>query len=108
MADIFLKNDVTKMFKDKSILFLGDSIMRNIYQDFLTLCHTGKLTPHEILQKKGEKLPRYAGDELTPGTGQLVNGRDYREERELPLRDSRPPIHARYYFLGMNFININR
>ena len=34
MADIFLKDDAIKLFKDKSILFIGDIIMRNIYHDF--------------------------------------------------------------------------
>jgi len=98
MADIFLKDDAIKLFKHKSILFLGDSIMRNIYQDFLTLFNTGKLTSHTILQKKGTQLPGYAGDELSPGSGKLIPGRDFREERELP-EDSRHSIHARYYFL---------
>ena len=102
MADIFLKDDAIKLFQHKSILFLGDSIMRNIYQDFLTLLDTGKLTSHGILQKKGTQLPHYAGDELAPRSGKLVVGRDFREERELP-ESSRHSIHAQYYFLGMGF-----
>ena len=37
MADIFISMDVKKIFKDKKVLFLGDSIMRNLYQDFVYL-----------------------------------------------------------------------
>jgi hypothetical protein len=43
MADIFLKEDVRKHFKGKRVIFLGDSIMRNIYQDFLYLIDKGEL-----------------------------------------------------------------
>ena len=106
MADIFLKDDAIKLFKDKSILFIGDSIMRNIYQDFLTLINSGKLTSHGILQKKSTQLPSYAGDELDPRSGPLVPGRDFREMRELSA-DSCHSIHARYYFLGMNLNNMS-
>ena len=48
-------------------MFLGDSIMRNIYQDFVTLLFTGKMSSHEhVLKKKGEMIPRYYGDRLVP------------------------------------------
>jgi len=82
MADIFLKEDVRKHFKGKKVIFLGDSIMRNIYQDFLYLIEKGDLTPHELLRKKGRQIPSFEGDYLLEGTGELTTGRTYREIRE--------------------------
>ena len=82
MADIFLKEDVRKHFKGKKVIFLGDSIMRNIYQDFLYLMEKGDLTPHGLLRKKGEQIPSFEGDRLVEGTGELTTGRTYREIRE--------------------------
>ena len=76
MADIFLDNDAMTLFNDKSVLFIGDSIMRNINQDFLTLIITGKLTSHGNLQKKSTQMPIYARDELEIMIGPLVPGRD--------------------------------
>lgn len=79
--DIFLKNDVRRVFKGKSVLFMGDSILRNIYQDFLWLMEKGTLTPAEMLKKKGEDMKSFCGDRLIPGTGEKTAGRDYWEER---------------------------
>ena len=54
MADIFLREDALKTLKGKQIIFIGDSIQRNIYQDLVTLLckvgvkrvnNTGQLTP---------------------------------------------------------------
>ena len=41
MADLFERTDAVRVLKDKSVLFLGDSIMRNIYKDFITLVDPG-------------------------------------------------------------------
>ena len=41
MADIFERQDAVYVLKGKSVLFLGDSIMRNIYKDFITLLDVG-------------------------------------------------------------------
>jgi hypothetical protein len=82
MADIFLKEDVRKHFRGKKVIFLGDSIMRNIYQDFLFLLEKGDLTPHSLLRKKGTQIPSFEGDYLVKGTGELTPGRTYREIRE--------------------------
>ena len=42
MADIFLREDALKTLKGKQIIFIGDSIQRNIYQDLVTLlCKVG-------------------------------------------------------------------
>ena len=76
MADIFLKDDDIKFFKENSILFIVDSIMRNIQEDFSTLIITGKLTSHGNLQKKSTQMPIYARDELEIMIGPLVPGRD--------------------------------
>ena len=82
MADIFLKEDVRKHFRGKKVMFLGDSIMRNIYQDFLYLLEKGDMTPHSLLRKKGEQIPSFEGDQLVDGTGVLTTGRNYKEIRE--------------------------
>ena len=98
MADIFLQDDALKCLRGKSVVFLGDSIMRNIYQDFVTLLFTGKMSSHEhVLKKKGEMIPRYYGDRLVPGTGRLTKGRNFREERETRL--DKDDLVLRYYFL---------
>ena len=101
MADVFLKEDVRKHFRGKKVIFLGDSIMRNIYQDFVYLLEKGDLTPHGLLRKKGEQIQSFEGDELLPGTGVRTTGRNYKEIRE--YRGSRGPMQdfmfATYYFL---------
>ena len=93
----FLKADAIKTLEGKSVLFLGDSILRNIYQDFVTLLHTGSLTNHDILSKKGEQITSYLGDTLMNNTGKLVAGRDYREERRMLMEKNK--IRVRYWFL---------
>ena len=55
MADIFLKDDALKILKGKQIIFIGDSIQRNIYQDLVTLLCKGGVTSHDVLKKKGIK-----------------------------------------------------
>jgi len=105
MADIFLKEDVRKHFKGKKVIFLGDSIMRNIYQDFLYLLEKGDLTPHDLLRKKGVQIPSFEGDYLLEGTGELTTGRNYREIREYRgsgghMQDS---MFATYCFLTRCF-----
>ena len=82
MADIFLKEDVRRHFRGKKVMFLGDSIMRNIYQDFVYLLEKGDLTPHSMLRKKGVQIERFEGDRLVEGTGELTSGRSYKEIRE--------------------------
>jgi len=105
MADIFLKEDVRKHFRGKRVMFLGDSIMRNIYQDFVYLLERGDLTPHGLLRKKGEQIPSFEGDMLMDGTGELTPGRNYREIREYrgsggSMQDF---MFATYYFLTRCF-----
>ena len=71
MADIFLKKNLQEIFRGKSILFLGDSIMRNIYKDFVWLTgetnYHGEYIPSRFLKNKGEQ--RFQGDTLTYRSG---------------------------------------
>jgi len=87
MADVFISQDVRKIMRGKKVLFLGDSILRNIYQDLLWIMEKGTLTPAELLKKKGTMIERFCGDKLVPGTGNLITGRDYWEVREYPEND---------------------
>jgi len=101
MADIFLKEDVRKHFRGKKVMFLGDSIMRNIYQDFVYLLEKGDMTPHGMLRMKGEQISSFEGDYLLDGTGVLTTGRNYKEIRE--YRGSKGSMEdfmlANYFFL---------
>ena len=74
MADIFLRDDALRVLKGKQVIFIGDSIQRNIYQDLVTLLCKGSITSHDILKKKGEMIPEYLGDKLVNNTGQLTSG----------------------------------
>ena len=75
MADVFLKSDVRSIFKDRKVLFMGDSVLRNLYQDFVYLVEKGTLTPNKLLKKKGVQIE----DGDFPGGGEMVPGRDYQE-----------------------------
>ena len=96
MVDIFCTNDARSVLGGKSVVFLGDSLNRHLYQDMVTLLCSGKLTSHEILNKKGKRLPTYLSDKLVRH-GDLVTGRDYKEEREMVLADC--DVTLRFYFL---------
>ena len=85
MADIFTKFDARKVLKEKKILFLGDSIMRNIYKDIIWLLSEGNFTPQDLLKRKGENS--FAGDRLTLKSSNSCSFRRYREEREYIDRD---------------------
>ena len=85
MADIFSKFDARKVLKKKKILFLGDSIMRNIYKDLIWLLSEGNFTPPYLLRKKGENS--FGGDRLTFKSSDDCSFRRFREEREYIDRD---------------------
>jgi len=105
MAEIFLKADARKSLKGKKLLFLGDSIMRNLYQDCVYLLENGGLTPYGELRRKGEQIPSFApGDHLVEGTGVLCSGRSYREVREYRSSTrTAENISATYCFLTKCF-----
>ena len=76
----FKTKDVRDLFRDKKVLFLGDSIMREIYKDFVWLhkgCRGGGLISHDLLifekesNEKGEPTMQSTlcgGECLIPGT----------------------------------------
>ena len=49
MCDIFTRASATDLLRGKSILFLGDSIMRNIYKDLIWM-----ISP----ETRGDLIPR--------------------------------------------------
>lgn len=80
--DLFIKQDVAKLLEGKSILFLGDSIMRNIYKDLVWLTSPkddNKLIPQKYMMAKGEW--EFCSDTLLNGS-ELTAGRNYKEERD--------------------------
>lgn len=80
MCDIFLQEDLKKHFRGKSVLFLGDSIMRNIYKDFVWLTDdSNNFVKVRHMKAKGEE--RYLNDNKVHGSA-LTAGRDYAEERD--------------------------
>ena len=79
MGDIFLSPDLRRVLKGKSLLFIGDSILRNIYKDFIWLSEENSFTPDSHMRRKGEAS--YRKDKLVDGTA-LTTGRDYRECRD--------------------------
>ncbi len=48
MCDIFKKQDLLRVFGNKSVLFLGDSIMRSLYKDFVWLSRNDELIPPKL------------------------------------------------------------
>ena len=83
MADIFSKFDARKVLQKKKILFLGDSIMRNVYKDLIWLLSEGNFTPQDLLKRKGENS--FGGDRLAFKS--LDSFRRYRQEREYIDKD---------------------
>ena len=77
---MFNKKDVRKLFQDKKVIFLGDSIMRDIYKDFIWLYDRGTLISHEKIVDTNDKEAntvqrRLTGTErLVPDTGLLTRG----------------------------------
>ena len=73
----FSKNDMRKLFRDKKVIFLGDSIIRDIYKDSVWLYQKGRLVPHAKLVDGDEKAGTVQrslthGETLRDGTGQLT------------------------------------
>ena len=89
-------DDARSALRGKSVVFLGDSLNRHLYQDTVTLLCSGELTSHEKLNKRGKDIPTYLNDKLVRH-GDLIRGRGYKEEREMILPDC--DITLRFYFL---------
>ena len=86
MVDIFRMDYARTAFRGKSVVFLGDSLNRHLYQDMVTLLCSDELTSHEKLNKRGKDIPTYLNDKLVRH-GDLIRGRGYKEEREMILPD---------------------
>ena len=80
----FKIKEVRDLFGDKKVVFLGDSIMREIYKDFVWLHSDGKLIPHDLMidikdkerNEAGEPIIQSTlceGERLIPGTGVLTD-----------------------------------
>ena len=79
MGDLFLCEDMRLLLRNKSICFIGDSVQRTIYKDFITLLQENRFASVMGLKAKGEQS--YMGDTLVEGglkSGPLHNGVDYR------------------------------
>jgi len=79
--DLFTREDAKIILANKNVLLIGDSILRSIYQDTLSLLEVKDVATEEDLAQKGEELETYMGDVLDPSTGTLTTGRDYTEIR---------------------------
>ena len=54
MSDVFKSEEVVKLLKGKTVLFLGASVTRGLYKDLIWLLNTNALLPKKILGQKGE------------------------------------------------------
>ncbi|KAF8774723.1 PC-esterase domain-containing protein 1B-like [Argiope bruennichi] len=86
MFDIFLTEDIRKLMRNKSIVFLGDSNVRALYKDFLCLLRNSQFISDHILRTKMENT--VFGDKLVYH-GEKTNARCYREEREASIESTR-------------------
>ena len=91
MCDIFKQKDIIAKLKGKSFLFLGDSIMRNLYKDlvWLTTSPYENFIPTRWMARKGEKhMGNIREEVLTHGGPDMYEpGRLYQEERDFYLKD---------------------
>ena len=74
--EMFTKYDVRDLFKNRFVLFLGDSIIRDVYKDFVWLREKGNLIPHEKLREFDRENKTAQGslvtsERLMEGTGLL-------------------------------------
>ena len=94
MCDIFTQKDLLERLAGKSYLFIGDSIMRNLYKDlvWLTTSEREEFIPTRHMQKKGESNLGNLRDERLITGGDGTAGRDYEE-----VRDFYSPKHDLQY-----------
>ena len=99
MCDIFTQKDVHNVLQGKRFLFIGDSIMRNMYKDlvWLTTHPREEFLKTRFMQKKGE--PHLGGlkSEKLIHNSRLTAGRDYEEVRE--YYDQTWGIQYSFYFI---------
>ena len=66
MTDIFNSEQAIQLLKGKTVLFLGASVTRGLYKDFIWLLNTNTLLPRQILGQIGEaSFPDFS--RLAPG-----------------------------------------
>jgi len=119
MCDIFDGRDVRRLFEGmfipelgrfvtpgKSVLMMGDSLMRCMYKDLLYLANpanNSQLTPVEHYRDNRE--PEYQHDRLLNRTYGLQHGRAFREERDFwsGYQDARTDMQVSYVFITSCF-----
>ena len=82
MCDVFTTDQAIAKLEGKTVLFLGDSIMRNIYKDLICLTTSrgdGEFLQQIHMQRKGEET--FFGDKLIEHDSSVGRGRSYIEER---------------------------
>uniref|UniRef100_A0A224X944 Uncharacterized protein n=1 Tax=Panstrongylus lignarius TaxID=156445 RepID=A0A224X944_9HEMI len=62
MADVFTNLDMIRLLQNKSVLFVGDSNIRNLYKDFVCLYQTNELMDIDLIGRNLEES--YLGDTL--------------------------------------------
>ena len=55
MTDIFMSEDVIKLLKDRTVVFMGGSVNRGLYKDLVWLINLNTLIPYKCLGSKGEE-----------------------------------------------------
>ncbi|XP_062601144.1 nuclear transcription factor Y subunit gamma-like [Saccostrea cucullata] len=81
-TDIFLKEDLHKLLKNRFIVVIGDSNQRAIYKDLVLLLQKNDYITSRQLRTKGEFC--FENDELIEGgrRSNMNNGTGYREVRQ--------------------------
>jgi len=100
MCDIFTQKDVHQLLKGKRCLFIGDSIMRNMYKDlvWLTSHPREEFLKTRHFQDKGEAhLGGLKEEKLVYGGPKITKGRYYEEVRE--YRNKNLDIEYSFYFI---------
>ncbi|XP_064615706.1 uncharacterized protein LOC135479733 [Liolophura sinensis] len=101
MADCFLPEDATKLLRNKYVVFIGSSVMRSMYKDFVKLLQKNVWLSDFELRKKGENS--FQGDELLAGgiKMNMSNGIQYREVRQYRTDH----VLVRFYFITRCYNN---
>jgi len=86
MCDIFLPEDVGRIFKDQHVVVIGGSFMRGVYKDLIWLLNHASLMPREIL---GAKMEAHFPDFEN---AKWKNGREDPELTELFNKDNRDTL----------------
>jgi len=78
----FLQDDVQKIFRNRFVVIIGDSIQRGIYKDLCLLLQENRQLKFHELKAKGERS--FMRDELIEGgmLGKMCNGIQYKEVRQ--------------------------